>query len=131
MEKEKTMSEHPNLALVHAYNDAWIGGDLATAAGYLAEDVTFDSPVQHLRSREAFLAGLARFAERVTGPRQVIAEFADDEQVLMLYDIPTAPFGLVRSCDYFLITAGKIRANQLLFDASPFRPAQAAPRPAE
>jgi len=123
------VSEHPNLTLVHAYNDAWIRRDMATAASYVAEDVTFDGPIQHLRSREEFIQALARFAERVTGPMHVIAEFADDEHVLMLYDIPTAPFGRVRSCDYFVIKDGKIQANKLLFDASPFRQAQAAPPP--
>jgi len=50
------VSEHPNLDLIHAYNEAWIGGDMAAAARYLAEDVTFESPNQHLRSREAFIA---------------------------------------------------------------------------
>ena len=126
------MSEHPNLALIHAYNDAWIGGDMATAAGYLAEDVTFDSPNQHERSREAFLAVLARFAPRVTGPLLIVSEFADDEQALLLYDLPVGPLGLVRCCDRFTIKGGKIKANQLLFDASPFQQAQAAaPQPAE
>ena len=121
------MSEHPNLALVHAYNDAWIRRDMAAAREYLAADVTFDGPVQHARSAEAFIAALARFASLVTGPMEIIAEFADDEQVLMLYDIPTGPFGKVRSCDHFTVKDGKVRANALLFDVSPFRQAQAAP----
>jgi ketosteroid isomerase-like protein len=121
------MSEHPNLTLVHAYNDAWIGGDMAAAASYLAEEVTFDSPNQHLRSSEAFIAALTRFGRQVTGPTEIIAEFADDEQVLMLYDLPTSSVGLVRCCDRFTIKDGKIQANQLLFDTSPFRLAQAAP----
>jgi hypothetical protein len=125
------MSEHPNLALIHAYNDAWLGGDLAKAATYLAEDVTFDSPNQHERSREAFMAVLTRFAPRVTGPMAIISEFADDEQVLMLYDLPIGPLGLVRCCDHFVIKGGKIQANHLLFDTAPFRQAQAAPRPAQ
>lgn len=121
------MSAHPNLALIHAYNDAWIGGDMETTAGYLAEDVTFDSPNQHLRSAERFIAVLARFRRQVTGPTQIIAEFADDDQVLMLYDLPTSTVGMVRCCDRFTIKDGKIAANQLLFDTTPFRLAQAAP----
>jgi hypothetical protein len=126
------VSEHPNLALIHAYNDAWIIGDMATAAGYLADDVVFHGPIQHLRSAQEFIPALARFAALVSGPMQIIAEFADDERVLMLYDIPTRPFGMVRACDHFVIKDGKIRANNLVFDASPFRQAQAAPpRPAD
>lgn len=123
------MSEHPNLALIHAYNDAWTRGDMATAAAYLADDVAFDGPIQHLRSAKEFVPALARFASLVTGPMEIIAELADDEQVLMLYDIPTGPFGKVRSCDHFVIKDGKIRANKLLFDASPFRQAQATRPP--
>lgn len=121
------MSEHPNLALIHAYNDAWIRRDMAAAAAYLAEDVTFDSPNQHERSRAAFIAVLTRFAPRVTGPMAIISEFADDEQVLMLYDLPIGPLGLVRCCDHFAVAGGQIRANKLLFDTAPFRQAPAAP----
>ena len=121
------MSEHHNLTLIHAYNDAWISGDMAAVAGYLAEDATFDSPNQHLRSSEEFVAVLARFRQQVTGPTEIVAEFADDEQVLMLYDLPTSSVGLVRCCDRFMFKEGKIQANQLLFDTSPFRRAQAAP----
>lgn len=123
------MSAHPNLDLIHAYNDAWLGGDLAKAATYLADDVTFDSPNQHERTREAFVAALARFGPRVTGPMTIIAEFADDEQVLMLYDLPVGPLGMVRCCDQFIIKGGKIQGNKLLFDTAPFRQAPPAPRP--
>ena len=131
-EKESNVNEHPNLALIHAYNDAWIGGDMAAAANYLAGDITFDSPNQHLRTAEEFIAVLTRFRRQVTGPIEIIAEFADDEQVLMLYDLPVGPLGLVRCCDRFTIKDGTIAANQLLFDTNPFRQAQAAPpRPAE
>ena len=123
------MSEHPNLALIHAYNDSWIRKDMAAAATYLADDVAFDGPIQHARSAKEFLPSLARFAELVTGPMEIISEFADDEQVLMLYDIPTGPFGMVRSCDHFTIKDGKIREEKLLFDATEFRKAQAARPP--
>jgi hypothetical protein len=123
------VSKHPNLALIHAYNDAWLGGDMATSAGYLAEDVTFDSPNQHLRSREAFIEVLDRFRRRVSGPMQIISEFADDKQVLMLYDLPVGPLGLVRVCDHFAIADGKIRANILLFDTAPFQAAPPRPTP--
>src|SRR5690349_6217512 len=125
-QEEEIVSEHPNLALIHAYNDAWTKKDMATAATYLADDVTFDGPIQHLRSAPEFIPALERFASLVTGPMEIIAELADDDQVLMLYDIPTGPFGMVRSCDHFVIGDGKIRANVLVFDASPFRQAQAA-----
>lgn len=123
------MSEHPNLALIRAYNQAWTSQDIAAAAGYLAEDVVSNSPQQHLRSAEEFIPSLAQFAQLVTGPVEEIAALADDEQVLMLYDIPTAPFGLLRACDYFVIKNGKIQGNELLFDTARFRPAAAIQPP--
>jgi len=123
------MSEHPNLTMIHAYNDAWIDGNLATAASYLADDVTFDSPNQHERSREAFMAVLIRFAPRVSGPMAIISEFADDGEVLMLYDLPVGLLGRIRCCDHFTIKGGKIQANKLLFDTTPFLRAQTAPPP--
>ena len=123
------MSEHPNLALIHAYNEAWLGGDMAATARYLAPDVSFDSPNQHLRGREAFIAVLDRFRQRVTGPMAIISEFADDAQVLMLYDLPVGPLGMVRVCDHFSIAGGLISANKLLFDTAPFSQAPPAPPP--
>jgi hypothetical protein len=48
------MTEHPTpLAVAIAFTEAWTSHDLTTAAGYLAEDVVFDGPMQHSDGVEA------------------------------------------------------------------------------
>jgi hypothetical protein len=54
------MSEHPTaLAVVRAYVEAWTNHDIATAAGYLAEDMVFDGPITHAASAEEYVGARA------------------------------------------------------------------------
>lgn len=56
---------------------------MATAAGYLAEDVTFDDPINHSTSARANIEGLTAFARLVTDMK-MIAALGNDEQALIM-----------------------------------------------
>jgi hypothetical protein len=65
---ENIVNEHSTpLAIALAFTEAWTRHDLTTAAGYLAEDVVFDGPLNHSTTAKAYLEGLAAFAQHVTG----------------------------------------------------------------
>ena len=123
------MTAHPTpLAVALAFTEAWTGHDLTTAAGYLAEDVVFDGPMNHSTGAEAYLAGLATFARAVAGMR-IVAALGDDEQSLVMYEVTTGPFGTLRCAERFTVTDGKIRTDTLTFDTYPVRSAAAAQAP--
>ncbi|HEX5506320.1 MAG TPA: nuclear transport factor 2 family protein [Thermomicrobiales bacterium] len=109
-------------ALARAFTAAWASHDLDAAAAYVADDVTFDGPMNHLRGKAAYLEALGGFAEVVTGV-EIIAAIGDDTQALIMYDLATAPFGTLTSAELLTFRDGKIRADRLIFDTHLMRQA--------
>ncbi len=116
------------LAVGLAFTEAWTSHDLASAARYVADDVVFDGPMAHLTGFEAYMEGLARFAQAITG-MQVVAAFGDDEQGLIMYEVTTGPFGTLRCAECFTVTDGKIQTDKLTFDTYKIRAAAAGQAP--
>jgi hypothetical protein len=117
------------LAVGVAFTRAWTSHDLATAATYVADDVVFDGPLSYATRVEAYMAGLAAFAQTVTGV-QILAAFGDDEQGLIMYEVTTGPFGTLRCAEHFTVKDGKIQTDKLTFDTYTVRLAAARQAPA-
>lgn len=90
------MTEHSKpAALTRAFTQAWASHDMATAARFVAEDATFDSPKFHLVGKRAYLDALDAFARSVTGAT-IQAVFGDESQALIMYE--AAVGGRVLTC---------------------------------
>jgi hypothetical protein len=113
------------LAIAIAFTEAWTSHDLTTAAGYVADDVTFDGPMNHLVGARAYLEGLAAFAPAVTSLR-MLAAFGDEEQALIMYELSIRTSGTLVAAERLTVKDGKIRTDQLTFDSYPMRQARAA-----
>lgn len=113
------MTENPAEIAV-AYLGAFARHDMATAAHYIADDIVFESPRVTLTGAEPYLAAVGEFAQAVTGV-EIIAVFGDEERALVMYDMKTGPFGTIRAADHFVIRAGKIISDLLVFDTHPLR----------
>jgi hypothetical protein len=114
------------VALARAFTEAWTSHDLEMAATYLADDVTFDGPINHSTGKDAYLQGLAAFARSVTGAT-ILAALGDDTRALIMYDV-TGPFGTLTAAELLTFRDGKIHADRLTFDTYAVRQA-AAGRP--
>lgn len=114
--------------MARAYTAAWTRHDMDTAASYLADDVTFDSPTSHSDGKEAYMQGLSTFARVVTGVT-ILAAFGDETQALIMYDLATVPFGSMTSAELLTFREGKIVADVLTFDTFPMRGGAAASQP--
>jgi hypothetical protein len=101
-----------------AYLEAFAKQDLTTAAQYVADDIEFVSPRVHLHGASDYLAAVGEFAQAVTG-LDVIAAMADGDEVLVMYDMHTGPFGTIRAADHFTVQAGRITKDLLVFDTAP------------
>ena len=120
------MHQHsPALDVVRAYLKALDTHDITTAARYLAEDIVFDSPIQHHTSTETLLPALAAFGEIQAGDIQMIVAFGDQDQALVLFDVPTGPFGALRTAVHYTVRDGKIQTANPVFDATAINAAQA------
>jgi len=97
--------------------------DMATVAGYVDDDIIFESPMTKTAGAAAYQQAVGSFAELVSGV-EIIAAAGDDEQAKILYDMATVPFGTLKAAEYLVIRGGKITTDLLVFDTHELRKAQ-------
>ena len=78
---------------------------------------------------DRFMDGLSRFAQAVTG-LEILTALGSDERAMIMYDLTTVPFGVLRAAEDFIISEGKITRDTLVFDTHKVRSAQGASAPA-
>lgn len=106
-----------------AFIEAWAAGDMDTVAGYLADDAQFRGPLASAEGADEVLRTIGPFAELVTDVT-VIAAVGDDERAMVMYDMTTAPFGVLRAVDCVVVSDGKIKSDTLVFDTHEVRKAE-------
>ena len=109
-------SEAKPLDVARAFTRAWTSGDLDAAASYVADDVVFDGPLQQSTGAKPYIDGLTKLACEVTGVR-MIAEFGNDAEALLMYDLHTGPWGTLTCAKHLRVRNGKIIGDQLTFDS--------------
>jgi hypothetical protein len=53
------------------------------------------------------------------------AALGDDQQAMVLYDLTTGPFGILRVTEHLAVRDGRIASSTLVFDSHPVREAMA------
>lgn len=103
-----------------AFLEAWSSGNTEALAGYVTDDIVFESPRVRLTGSEAVLEAIGQFAQAVTSIK-VIAAYGDGERAVVMYDMETGPFGTIRAADHFVVENGKIKSDDLVFDTYELR----------
>ncbi len=111
------------LAVACAYHDAWQRRDYQAAWQLLSDDLIVDVPVNSYASKAAFAAAAQRTRERAAAVRP-IADFGDDGQAVLLYDM-TLPIGDLRIAEYFTVSGGRITQITHIHDTAAVRAAGA------
>jgi hypothetical protein len=115
------MSDSKTLSVARAYHQAWSTRDLANVGRYLAEDLRVEVPINSYSGRDDFLEALKRTAQH-TSSVTMLAEFADGEEAMLLYDM-TLPIGELRVAEHFTISGGKIHKVRQIHDTHALRAA--------
>jgi limonene-1,2-epoxide hydrolase len=108
--------------IARAFTQAWTRGDMETAADYLADDVTFDGPINHSRGKQEYIAGLSAFAQRASD-LNILAVLGDDDQAMIMYELTTGPHRATY-VERLTLHDGKIQTDRLIFDSYPMRSGQ-------
>lgn len=110
-----------------AFVEAFARHDTAALAGFLADDVVFESPRVTLTGAAAVAEAIGGFARAVTGVK-IISALGDAHSATVMYDLATVPFATLRAVDHVTVRDGRITSDTLVFDT---RPLQAAAEPPE
>ncbi len=108
------------LHTARTYHNAWTSRDFDAARHCLAEDLRTDVPLNTYPTREDFVHALTTFGSLV---REVdlLAEFSEGDQALLLYDMHTDPFGTIRIAEQFTVADGLIRRIRHVHDTAALR----------
>ena len=99
--------------------EAWSSGDLATTRSLLTDDVTYSGPLGQTKGADAYVRGVAKMAETVTGVelKKLIVE-GDD--VCIMYDVFSNTAGPLPTVGWYHFSADeKIDSVRAYFDPRP------------
>jgi len=111
------------LAVARAYHDAWRRRDYEAAWQLLGEALVIEVPVNSYDTKAAFAEAARRTREMATAVRP-IAEFGNDGEAVLLYDM-TLPVGDLRIAEYFAVDQGRITRIMHIHDTAALRAAGA------
>ena len=111
----------PNAAeTVQAFMHAMEKADFASARTCLADDLSFQGPIDKFSAPEPYIEALKKLqliVERIN----VRKMFVDGDDVCLLYDMVTkTPAGTAFVAEWHHVQSGRIRAIRVVFDARPF-----------
>jgi len=107
--------------LIESYHNAWSSGDFATARRCLADDLDFKGSIDTFHKADDFVGELKQFHGMLRGVK-LLRSFFDEDGAALLYDCDTVtPVGVIRTAEFFAVSAGKITGIRLVFDATELR----------
>ncbi len=121
------MSDSLALNVARAYHRAWTGGSFEEAAGYLADDLTVEVPINSYPTKASFVEAV-RFTRDMTSGIELLSELGGDGEALMLYDM-LLPFGAMRVAEHFSVSDGRIDRIRQVHDTHAIRAAAAGTAP--
>lgn len=125
MSKPRDASDGPTatpLELARSYHDAWTSRNVEEASSYLAVDLETDVPLNSYANAAEFLAGLSGFVQLVTAVN-LLAEFGDEEEAMLLYDIEVDSIGRLRVAEHFTVADRQITRIRHVHDTAALRAA--------
>jgi hypothetical protein len=122
-DEEAMMVDSPALSVARAYHRAWTGGSFDEAAGYLAEDLAVEVPINSYPTKASFIEAV-RFTRKMTSGIEVLSELGGDGQAMVLYDM-LLPFGTMRVVEHFSVSDGRIDRIRQIHDTHAVRAAAA------
>ena len=106
--------------VVEAYHRDWTSKRFDEAIELLAVDLKVEVPINDYPTRKSFAEALANFGSMVDHV-DLLAEFADGDEAMLLYDMTVKGMGKMRVAEHFTVKGGKIARLRQIHDTAPFR----------
>jgi limonene-1,2-epoxide hydrolase len=115
-------STEETLRVVRAYHQGWTRKEFEQAIRLLAPDLQVEVPINDYPDAESFakaLVGFGGMVKRVV----LLAEFAQADQAMLLYDLEVDGVGMLRIAEHFTVSGGKITRIRQIHDTAALRAA--------
>jgi uncharacterized protein YndB with AHSA1/START domain len=110
------------LSVVRRYHDAWTSGDVEGASRWLSSELETEVPLNRYEGRDDFVAALTAFGALVS-EIDLLAEFENGDEALLLYDLAVQPIGPMRVAEHFVVADGVITRIRHVHDTASLRDA--------
>jgi len=108
------------LSVVRAYHQGWTGKNFETSEKLLASELRVEVPINEYPDRESFGKALEGFGSMTRGVK-LLAEFADGDEAMLLYDMEVEHLGMLRVAEHFTVCEGKITRIRQIHDTAALR----------
>ena len=122
----ETETARETLEVVRRYHQAWTSKNFDEAARYLASNLETEVPINTYDTTDAFLKALVGFGQLVEKV-DVLAEFSQGDEAMLLYDMVVEPIGTMRIAEHFSVANGRITRIRHVHDTAALRDAGLAP----
>lgn len=113
-------------SVARGYHEAWTSRDFATVGTLLAPDLVVEVPVNEYPTAASFAAAVEAFGSK-TSDVELLAEFANDGEAMLLYDLEVESLGKMRVAEHFTVENGRIKRIRQIHDTAALRAAGFAP----
>lgn len=110
------------LRLVRRYHNGWSSKAFSDAVGLLSPSLKVETPINDYPTTEAFAKAVIAFAG-MTKRVSPLAEFANDSEAILLYDMEVEGLGSLRVAEHFTVAGGKIVRIRQIHDTAALRKA--------
>lgn len=115
------------LAVARAYHRGWTSKKFDEAIALLDQNLTVEVPINDYPTTESFAKVLVGFGSMVKSTA-VLAEFGNDREAMLLYDMEVDRLGTLRVAEHFTIADGRITRIRQVHDTAAVRAAGFGPR---
>jgi len=110
------------LEVARRYHRAWTLRNFEGAGRFLAPDLETELPLNQYAGRDDFLGALAGFGE-IVDRVELLAEFENGDEALLLYDLEVNGVGSLRIAEQFTVANGQITRIRMVNDTAELRKA--------
>jgi hypothetical protein len=113
------------LEIVRNYYSNWINKNFPTSILLLSPRLTVEVPINHYPTKESFAEALIAFGG-ITKNVELLAEFVQENQAMLLYDMDVEGLGIFRVAEHFTVENGFITQIRQIHDTYAIRQASLA-----
>jgi hypothetical protein len=108
--------------VVQAYHRGWTSLRFEDSIRLLSPNLKVEVPINEYPSRDSFAQALSNFG-RMVERVDLLAELADGDQAMLLYDMRVKGIGTMRVAEHFTVKGGRITLLRQIHDTAAVRAA--------
>ena len=100
-------SNNNALKVALAYFQAWNNKDFEKVSDLISDAASFEMPINYYHHKNTFVEAV-EFTANAASEVNLLAEFGDDKEAILLYDLNLKPIGKLRIAEHFKVDDDKI-----------------------